>query len=91
MPRNHLDRKRYKLKDLKKWVKMQMAATGKTQAEVGKVLGISQGMVSQMLKDPDKRKKGEKVNPDPFSYGQVLTLCEYFEVDGEEKQRLLTM
>ncbi len=91
MSRNYLDRKRYKLKDFQKWVKMQMAATGKTQAEVGKVLGISQGMVSQMLKDPDKRKKGEKVNPDPFSYGQVLTLCEYFGVDGEEKARLLTM
>lgn len=94
MPREALSVKQkqaYKLNDFKKWVKMQMAATGKTQADVGEALGLAQCTVSQMLKIPDKKKKKRKVNPDPFSYGQVLILCEYFGVDKEEKSRLLTM
>lgn len=89
MPREALSREQktnYKLKDFKKWVKMQMAATGKTQTDVGKALGISQGRVSQMLKQ-----KGKKVIKDPFSYGQVLTLCEFFGADEKEKGRLLTL
>ena len=89
MPRVALSREQkrdYKLQDFKKWVSMQMEATEKTQADVGKALGISQGRVSQMLKQ-----KGEKVIKDPFSYGQVLTLCEFFRADEKEKGRLLTL
>lgn len=89
MPRVALSREQkrdYKLQDFKKWVSMQMEATEKTQADVGKALGISQGRVSQMLKQ-----KGEKVIKDPFSYGQVLTLCEFFGADEKEKGRLLTL
>lgn len=89
MPRVALSREQkqdYKLKDFKKWVSMQMEATEKTQADVGKALGISQGRVSQMLKQ-----KGKKVIKDPFSYGQVLILCEFFGADEKEKGRLLTL
>lgn len=89
MPRSPLNQEQkrdYKLKDFKKWVSMQMASTGKTQADVGKALGISQGRVSQMLKQ-----KGKKVKKDPFSYGQVLTLCDFFGADEKEKGRLLTL
>ena len=32
-----------------------------------------------------------KVNPDPFSYGQVITLCELFGADGEERKKLLML
>ncbi len=82
----------YRLKDFKKWVKMQMAAKGKTQADVGEVLGLSRGRVSQMLKIVDpKRDKGKKEEKDPFSYGQVLVLCEFFGANEEEKKKLLTL
>ena len=92
MPRVALSidqKKDYKLKDFKGWVVKQMKLNGKTQAEVGEVLGITQGMVSQMLKIT--KKKEERVNPDPFSYGQVLALCDFFGVDEKEKIQLLTL
>lgn len=93
MPRVDLKKKEYKLQDFKKWVKMQMAAADKTQKDVGKALGLSQGRISQMLKVPEKgeRRKDEKIEPDPFSYGQVLTLCDFFGASREEKERLLTL
>lgn len=95
MPRVALSmeqKKDYKIKDFKGWVKSQMHLNHKTQADVGRVLGISQPMVSQMLKVPDKdKKKDEKIKPDPFTYGQVLALCELFKVDDREKLKLLTL
>lgn len=92
MPRVSINRKEYKLNDFKGWVTAQMRLHHKTQAEVGQALGISQSALSQMLKVPDKKKdKNEKIKKDPFSYGDLLTLCELFEVSEEEKQRLLTM
>lgn len=92
VPLSEEQKKAYKLKDFKKWVKMQMAATGKTQSDVGKALGLSQSQVSQMLKryDPETVSR-PKVNPDPFSYGQVITLCELFGADGEERKKLLML
>lgn len=92
MPRVALtaaQRREYKLRDFKGWVTKQMKLNGKRQADVAEALGVSTGRVSQMLKIP--KGKGDKVNPDPFSYGQVLALCEFFGVDGEERQRLLTL
>lgn len=94
MPRAPLgiEQKRdYKLKDFKLWVVMQMHEHGKTQADIGKVLGVSQSMVSKMLKVQDKNKKDRKIKPDPFSLGQVIVLCEYFGADTEERGRLLTL
>lgn len=95
MPRNPLgmEQKRdYKLKDFKLWVAMQMYEQGKTQADIGKVLGVSQPTVSKMLKLPDKKnKKDKKIKMDPFTYGQVITLCEYFGADIEERGKLLTL
>ncbi|MBD5555164.1 MAG: hypothetical protein HDQ95_07445 [Roseburia sp.] len=81
----------YKLSDFKKWVRVQMALNKKSQSEVGKVLGVSQVRVSQMLKDPNEKKKGERINPDPFSYGQVIALCDFFGASKEEKERFLTI
>lgn len=95
MPRVALtteQRKAYKLKDLKGWVIMQMKLNHKRRSDLANVLGLSLPSISRMLKIPDP-KKGENdrsVNPDPFSYGQILTLCEFFNVDDEEKKRLLT-
>lgn len=93
MPRTPLgmEQKRdYKLKDFKGWVKSQMHLNHKTQADVGRALGISQSKVSQMLKVPKDGKEERKVKKDPFTYGQVLTLCEFFGADEKEKQKLLT-
>lgn len=93
MPRvtlNAQQRRERKIIDLKGWVVKQMKLTGKRQKDVAEFLGLSPGRVSVMLKIPSKLEK-EKVNPDPFSYGQVLALCEFFGVDGEERQKLLTL
>lgn len=94
MPRNALTQEQrvdYKLKDLKKWIRRNMADSRCTQKDIGKVLGLSQGTVSIMLKDVDGKKKDPRVKEDPISYGQLLKLCEYFGVDEKEKQRLLTL
>lgn len=91
MPRVTLSleqKKAYKVKDLKGWVCHQMKLSGKTQTEVAKALGLSQPRISSMLKIP---KKGERVIADPFSYGDLLTLCDLFNVSGEEKEKLLTL
>lgn len=93
MPRVAIKRKEYKLKDFKGWVVQQMHIRNMTQEELGKVLGISQQRVSVMLAIPksDKEKREKRINDDPFSYGQVLTLCEFFDTSDEEKIRLLTL
>ncbi len=94
MPRVALtaqQRREYKTIDLKGWIVKQMKLNGKRQADVAEALGLSVGRVSQMLKIPDRKKGAERVNPDPFSYGQILTLCEFFNVDDEEKKKLLTL
>lgn len=86
-------RKAYKLKYFKCWIVSQMKLTGKTQKDVGDALGLSQGTVSTMLTVADVRRKGNgrRINPDPFSYGQILTLFELFGTEAEERQRLLTL
>lgn len=91
MPRVALtmeQRKDYKVLDFKSWVIKQMKLNGKRQSDVAKILGVSNGRVSQMLRFP---KKGEKLKTDVFSYGQLLLLCEYFNADEEERRRLMTL
>lgn len=96
MPRVDLKKKEYKILDFKGWVKHQMHLNEKKQKDVAEALDISPGRLSQMLKIPDvktrsRKKKGEKLEMDVFSYGQVLTLCEFFEVDVEERKKLLIL
>lgn len=95
MPRVALSlgqRRDYKLRDFKGWVIMQMKLNGKRQADVAEALGISCGRVSQMLKISDPKKdKGKKEEKDPFSYGQVLTLIEYFGISDEEILHLMKL
>lgn len=83
-------KKAYKVKDLKGWVWKQMKLSGKSQTEVAKAIGISQPRLSDMLRIAEKGDK-RKDNPDPFTYGDLLTLCELFDVSDEEKIRLLTL
>lgn len=88
MPRVAIKRKEYKMLDLKGWVCHQMKLHGMKQSDVGNALGVTQAQVSYMLRMP---RKGARASVDPFSYGDLLTLCELFEVSDEEKQRLLTL
>lgn len=81
----------YKAVDFKGWVAKQMKLAGKTQKDVANVLGISQGRVSQMLKVPKNKKEEREVRKDPFTYGQVLTLCEFFSANEEERKKLLIL
>ncbi|MCI9592261.1 MAG: helix-turn-helix domain-containing protein [Lachnospiraceae bacterium] len=92
MPRVSLtqeQRMKYKLFDFKIWVHGQMKANHLRQQDIADALGISQVRVSQMLKTPDKGQKDKE--PDPFSLGQVIVLCELFGVAPEERNRLLTL
>lgn len=95
MPRVALNleqKKDYKLKDFKGWVHKQMKLKEKKQQDVADALGISKGRVSQMLKNYDPKKaKGKRGEKDPFSYGQVLILCELFDADEEERKKLLML
>jgi len=95
MPRKALtaeQRRNYKLLDFKIWVIGQMKRNHVTQGDLAEIFGVSQPRVSKMLKIPDKKKKREeKINPDPFSYGQVIALCELFGVDEEERKKLLML
>ena len=81
----------YKLKDFKLWVIMQMHEHGKTQKGVGKTIGVAQSTVSKMLQIPKKGETDRGIKPDPFTYGQVLMLCEFFGADEKTKNRLLTL
>lgn len=63
-----------------------MKMNGITQTDLGKALNLSQSRICEMLK-----MEGKNVNPDPFTYGDLLTICEFFEVSEEVKLRWLTM
>lgn len=95
MPRVALSKEQmvaYKLKDIKGWIHKKMKLTGKKQSDIANVLGVSNGRVSQMLKNYDPKKEpGKQGEKDPFSYGQLLLLCDFFGADEEEKERLLTI
>lgn len=80
-----------KLLGFKAWVHGQMKINHLTQREVAKALGISQTKLNGMLKTPDKKKKDEKIKTDPFTLGQIIILFELFEVEPEERQRLLML
>lgn len=91
MPRVALSleqKKAYKVKDFKGWVVKQMKLSGKKQKGVAEALEISQPRISSMLKITGN---GEKVTADPFSYGNLLILCDLIKVSDEEKIRLLTL
>lgn len=94
MPRTPLTKEqkmKYKLLDFKAWVHGQMKLNHLTQREVAKALGISQTKLNGMLKTPDKKRKDEKIKPDPFTLGQIIILFELFETEPEERDRLLTL
>lgn len=80
----------YKLKDFKGWVVKEMKINGITQSDLGKVLGVSQVRVSQMLKITDP-KSNSRVDQDPFSYGDLLVMFDMFGTPDEEILRLMRL
>lgn len=85
MPRVTIKKKDYKLKDFKGWVDKQRRIHGLKQIDVAKALGISQQGLSARLKVEDGKM------PDPFSYGDLLTLFDLFETTDEEKLYLMKL
>lgn len=91
MPRVALgieQKRTYKEIDLKLWIKKQMKINNIKRAELAEALGVTPGRVSQLLRIPEK---GEHVKTDVISYGTLLVLCNLFQVDGNEKEKLLTL
>lgn len=86
MPRVALSfeqRKAHKLKDIKGEIVKQMKLSRKTQKDIGDALGLSQSMVSKMLKT-----EGKNINPDPFTCGDLIVMFKLFEMKDEEIVRM---
>ena len=88
MPRVKVKKKEYMVRDLAGWVAGKMHTCGLKQEDVAKELGISQQAFSNRL-NPKKYRSG--AIKDPFSYGDMLTLCKLFDVGADEKEKLLTL
>lgn len=88
MPRVEIKKKEYKLLDLKGWITAQMKIHHLRQVDIADALGLDQPQISGRLKIP---KNGERVNPDPWTYGDLLTLFELFGTPDEEKKRIMTL
>lgn len=87
MPRVAVNKKKYKLADLQKWIKGQIRAQGLKQRQVAKELGISQQALSERLKPPEDKNKDK----DPFSYGDMLTLFKLFDTSTEKMAELMQL
>ena len=84
MPRVAVNKQKYMIKDLSKWIVGQMHEKGLNQAEVGQILGINQQSVSRRLLD-------SKEGADVFSQGELILLFKELEATDEEILRLLKM
>lgn len=88
MPRVTINKKKYKILDLKGWIVGQMKVHGLKQKDIADALGVSQPVVSLMLRIPNEK---DRTNIDQISYGDLLTLFDLFGTSDEEKARLLTL
>lgn len=84
MPRVAVNKQKYMIKDLSKWIVGQMHEKGLNQEEVGQILGINQQSMSRRLL---KSKKGADV----FKQGELILLFKELEATDEEILRLLKM
>lgn len=72
MPRVHINKKKYILQDFREWMVGRMRTLKKSQADMGRLLGISQPAFSNRL---------EKSN---FEYSQILEILKELEATDEE-------
>lgn len=79
MPRVAIKKKEYKLSDFSKWLIGEMRERKLSQADIGKLLGISQPAVSQRLESGN------------FTYDQLLTLFSKLEAPDKDILRLMKL
>ncbi len=77
MPRVSINKKKYKVSDLSKWIVGKMYELNMTQSDLSEMLGITQPAVSNRLK------KGL------FSYADMLILLKELQATDEEILRFM--
>lgn len=77
MPRVSINKKKYKVSDLSKWIIGKMYELNMTQSDLSEMLGITQPAVSNRLK------KGL------FSYADMLILLKELQATDEEILRFM--
>ena len=90
MPRVSINKKKYKLIDLKAWIIGQAKTNNMTYEDLAKALNISKSSMQDKLRT-EKTPSGKKPREDPFTYGELLDLFELFGADTETRVRLLTI
>lgn len=79
MPRGYLNKEKYRKQDLIRYLVETMASKHITQAEMGKVLGLSQQGFSY------KKKNAE------FSYTELLLMFHYLQATDKEILKLMRL
>ena len=72
MPRVHINKKKYMISDFRVWVIGKMNVLGKSQADMGNLLGISQPAFGKRLKESN------------FDYSQIITIFKELQATDEE-------
>ena len=79
MPRVQILRKKYMLQDLSDWITGKMRVQKKSQAYMGKLLGISQVAYGQRLKSGN------------FEFGQLIEIFKELQATDEDIVKLMRM
>lgn len=72
MPRVHINKKKYMISDFRVWVIGKMNVLGKSQADMGNLLGISQPAFGKRLKESN------------FDYSQIITIFKELQATDED-------
>lgn len=84
MPRVAVNKKKYMITDLSRWIVGKMHEKDLNQEDIGRILGINQQSVSRRLLNS---KKGSDV----FSQGELILLFKELEATDAEILRLIKM
>lgn len=79
MPRVQINRKKYMVTDLRRWIIGQMRVMHVNQEEMGKVIGVNQSGFSKRLS------KGK------FDHVELISIFERLEATDEEILRLMKL
>ena len=79
MPRVAINRKKYMVTDLRKWIVGQMHVMNVNQEEMGEVIGVNQSGFSKRLK------QGK------FTYAELISILKHLEATDEEILRLMKL
>lgn len=84
MPRVAVNKRKYMITDLSRWIVGKMHEKSLNQTDIGKILGIDQRSVSRRLLD-------SKSGKDVFSQGELILLFKELGATDEEILRLIKM